>query len=186
MYIISGNFFGYFIAYSYSCPFIIAILIVQVPTPSFVTFAMILVGDVNLLADPLRSPTLPFLVVIAFCMRYIFWRCVGQAIAAKLFAVWTVGHVDVLFVWIPASTFSCARFCTISWWRPTHWCRRCSTAMPMTASFIVFPVSSCSITPFSYQAFALRPSRHCTLVIVVGVGVVGRWLLYQLLHTLNA
>ena len=73
MYIIRGNFFGYFIASSYFCPFFVALLLVQVPTPSFVAVAMLLVCDPNFLADPFRSPTLPLLVVIAFCMRYVFW-----------------------------------------------------------------------------------------------------------------
>ena len=120
MYLIRGNFFGYFIASSYSCPFFIALLLVQVPTLSFVAFTMLLVGDTNLLAYPLRSPTLPFIVVIVFYMRYIFWRCVGKAIDAKLFAVWAVVRVDVPFVWFPTAASSCARFAAISWWRPTQ------------------------------------------------------------------
>ena len=87
MYIIRGNFFGYFIASSYSCPLFLALLLVQFPTPSFVAFSMLLVGDANFLADPIRSPTLPFIFVIVFCMQYIFLQCVGKAIATKLFAV---------------------------------------------------------------------------------------------------
>ena len=73
MYIIRGNFFGYFIASGYFCPFILAMLLVQVPTPSTITVVMLLVGDTDLFKDPFRSPTLPLLVVVAFCMRYIFW-----------------------------------------------------------------------------------------------------------------
>ena len=72
MYIIRGNLFSYFIASSYSCLFFLALLLVQFPTPLFVAFTMLLVGSANLLTDPLRSPTLPLLVVIAFCMRYVF------------------------------------------------------------------------------------------------------------------
>ena len=79
MYIIRGNFFGYFIASSYSCPFFLAMLIVQVPTPSFIVVTMFLVGVADLFTDPFRYPTLPLLVVVAFCMRYIFWRRVGHS-----------------------------------------------------------------------------------------------------------
>ena len=72
MYIIRGNFFGYFIASSYFSPFVVALLLVQVPTPSFIAVTMLLVGYNNFFADPLGPPTLLFLVVIAFFMRYIF------------------------------------------------------------------------------------------------------------------
>ena len=52
--------------------FFVAMLLVQVPTPSIVSVAMLLVCDAYFLADPFRSPTLPLLAVIAFCMRYVF------------------------------------------------------------------------------------------------------------------
>ena len=68
-----GKKIGYFIASSYSCPFFVALLLVQFPTPSFVEVAMLLVCDDYFPADPLWSPTLPLLVIIVFCMRYIFW-----------------------------------------------------------------------------------------------------------------
>ena len=119
MYIIRGNFFGYFIASSYSCTLFVALLFVQVLTPSFFAVAMIVVCDAYFLADPFGSPTLPLLVVVAFCMRYIFWQCVGKAIAAKFLAVWEIGRVDVPFVGIPATIFYCALFAAVSWWRPT-------------------------------------------------------------------
>ena len=73
MYIIRGNFFGYFIASSYSCLFFVALLLVRVLTPSFVSVSMILVCCSYFLADPLGSPTLPLLVVIEFVMQYVFW-----------------------------------------------------------------------------------------------------------------
>ena len=115
MYIIRGNFFGYFIASSYSCPFFLAMLLIQVPTPSFVAVNMLLVGDTYLLTDPFWSPTLTLLVVVAFSMWYIFWRCVGNAISAKLFAVWTVGRVDVPFIKFPADASPCTQFAAIYW-----------------------------------------------------------------------
>ena len=98
MYIIRGNFFGYFIASSYSCPFLLALLLVQVPMPSFVAAAMLLVCNAYFPADPFGSPTLPLIVVVAFCMQYIFWRCLGKSVAAKLLAVWEFGQVDVPFI----------------------------------------------------------------------------------------
>ena len=64
MYIIKGNFFGYFIASSYSCPFFVALLLVQVFTPSLIEVAMLLVWYTYFLADPLGPPTLPLLVVV--------------------------------------------------------------------------------------------------------------------------
>ena len=67
-----GNFFGYFIASSYYCPFFLALLLIQFPTLSFVAVAMLLVCNAYLLVDPFGSPTLPLLVVVEFCMRYIF------------------------------------------------------------------------------------------------------------------
>ena len=73
MYIIRGNFFSYFLASSYYCPFFLALLFIQVPTLSFVAVAIILVCDTNLLTDPFWSPNLPILVVVAFCMRYIYF-----------------------------------------------------------------------------------------------------------------
>ena len=119
MYIIRGNFFGYFIASSYSGPFFVALLLVQVPTPSFVAVTMLLVCDAYFLADPIGSPTLPLLVVVPFCMEYIFWRCMGKAIGAKFLVVWAISWVDVSFVGFPAAASSCARFAAVSWWRPT-------------------------------------------------------------------
>ena len=77
MYIIRGNFFGYFIASSYFSPFVVALLLVQVPKPSLVEVAMLLVRYPYFLAYPLGTPTLPLLVVIAFFMQYIFRRCMG-------------------------------------------------------------------------------------------------------------
>ena len=68
-----GQLFGYFIASSYSCPFFVAPLLVQVPIPSFISVAMLLVWYTYFLADPLGTPTLPLLVVISFFMRYVFW-----------------------------------------------------------------------------------------------------------------
>ena len=118
MYIIRGNFFGSFIASSYSCPFFLALLLVQVPTPSSVGFAMLLVCDAYFLSDPFGSPTLPLLVVVAFCMRYIFWQLVGKAIAAKILAVRAVGRVDVPFIGFPAAASSCTRFFEVYWKRP--------------------------------------------------------------------
>ena len=47
-------------------------LLVQVPTPSFIAVVMFLVGNTDIFADPFWSPTLPLLVVVAFCMRYTF------------------------------------------------------------------------------------------------------------------
>ena len=123
MYIIRGNFFGYFIASSYSCTLFVALLFVQVLTPSFFAVAMIVVCDAYFLADPFGSPTLPLLVVVAFCMRYIFWQCVGKAIAAKFLAVWEIVRVDVLFVRLPAGATSCAQFDAVSWWGRTVCCR---------------------------------------------------------------
>ena len=73
MYIIRGNFFGYFIASSYSCPFFVALLLVQVPIPLFIAVVILLVWYTYFLADPLRPPTFPLLVVIPFFMRYVFW-----------------------------------------------------------------------------------------------------------------
>ena len=63
----------YFIASGYSCPFFVALLLIQVPTLSFVAVAVLLVCDAYFLADLFRSPTLPLLVVITFCMRDVFW-----------------------------------------------------------------------------------------------------------------
>ena len=101
MYIIRGNFFGYSIASSYSCSFFLAMLLVQVPTPSFIVVSMFLIGDANIFIDPFWSPTLPLLVLVAFCMRYIFWQRVGKATAAKFFAMRTSGRVDIRFIQIP-------------------------------------------------------------------------------------
>ena len=61
-----GQLFGYFIASSYSCPFLLALLLLQFPTLSYVAVAMILVCDTYFPADPFGSPTLPLLFVVAF------------------------------------------------------------------------------------------------------------------------
>ena len=45
MYIIRGNFFGYFIASSYFSPFVIDLLLVQVPTPEHTTITTINTND---------------------------------------------------------------------------------------------------------------------------------------------
>ena len=115
MYIIRSKCFGFFIASSYSCPFFLALILVQVPTPSFVAVAILLVCDAYFLADPFGYPTLPLLDVVAFCMRYIFGRCVGKAISVKLLAVWVVGWVDVPFICFPATASSFTIFAAISW-----------------------------------------------------------------------
>ena len=112
-----GQLFGYFIASSYSCPFLLAIFLVQVPTPSFVAVCVFLVGDADLFTGPFRYPTLPLPVVVAFFMRYIFWQRVGKAISAKRFAMWTVIRVDVPFIRLPVSASPCTRFAVISWRR---------------------------------------------------------------------
>ena len=77
MYIIKGKNFGYFIASSYFSPFVVALLLVQVPTRSLLAFTMLLVRYPYFLADPLGPPTRPLFVVIAFFMRYIFRKCIG-------------------------------------------------------------------------------------------------------------
>ena len=41
-------------------------LLVQVPTPSIIAVIMLLVGNTDLFTEPLWSPTLPLLVVVAF------------------------------------------------------------------------------------------------------------------------
>ena len=120
MYIMRGNFFGYFIASSYLCPFFVAIHLVQVPTPSIIAVGMLLVGDADIFTDPFRSPTLPLLVVVAFCVQYTFWRRVGKAIAAKFFAMRTGCWFDVLFIRPPADASPCAIFYAILWQRTAH------------------------------------------------------------------
>ena len=115
MYIIRGNCFVYFTSYSYLCPFFLTMLLVQVPTPSIIAVAMLFVGDVNLSTDPFRYPTLPLFVVVSFGMQHTFWRCVGNAIASKFFAIRTVCSVDVFLIRIPADASPCARFAAIFW-----------------------------------------------------------------------
>ena len=82
-------------------------ILVQVLTPSVISVFMFLVGDINLFKDPFQSPTLPLLVVVAFCMQYTFWQNVGKAVAAKLFAVRTGSLVDVLFIRLPTAASPC-------------------------------------------------------------------------------
>ena len=72
MYIIRGNFFGFFIASSYSSPNFVALLLVQVPTLSFLAVAVLFVWYTYFLADPLGPPTLPLLVVLAFSCSTFF------------------------------------------------------------------------------------------------------------------
>ena len=72
MYIIRGNFFGYFIASSYFFPFFLAMLLVQVPTPSTIPFVMLFIDNGDIFTEPFRSPTLPLFFVVAFGMRHIF------------------------------------------------------------------------------------------------------------------
>ena len=115
MYIIRGKCFGYFIVSSYFIPFIVALLLVQVPTPSLLAVAMILVRYPYFLADPLRPPTLPLLVVIAFFVQYIFWRCRGEAIASIFLALWDSVWVDIPFVGRPAAASSWTRSAALSW-----------------------------------------------------------------------
>ena len=117
MYITRGNFFGYFIASSYLCPFFLAMLLIQVPTPSIVAVVVLLVGNTNIFTDPFRSPTLPLLVVVAFFMCYTFWQRVGKAIAAKFFAMRTVSRGDVPFIRLPAAASPCTKFAAIFWRR---------------------------------------------------------------------
>ena len=119
MYIIRGKCFGYFIASSYSCPFFLSLVLVQAPMLLSVAVAMLLACDAYFLAGPSGLRTLSLLVVVAFSMQYIFWRCVGKAIAAKFFAVWEVGRVGVPFIWFPSAASSCTRFAAISCQRPT-------------------------------------------------------------------
>ena len=117
MYITRGNFFGYFIASSYLCPFFVAMLLIQVPTPSIVAVVVLLVVNTDIFTDPFRSPTLPLLVVVAFCMRYTFWRRVVKTIAAKLFAMRTVSWFNVPFIRFPYGASPCAVFSALSWRR---------------------------------------------------------------------
>ena len=77
MYIIRGKCFGYFIASIYFSPFVVALLLVQVPTPSFLVVTMLLVSYPYFLADPLKLPTIPLLVVIAFSCGTFFRQCMG-------------------------------------------------------------------------------------------------------------
>ena len=120
MYIIRGKFFGYFIASSYSCPFFLGMLLVQVPTPSLTAVTMLLVGDADIFTYPFRSPNLPLFVVVAFDMWHTFWRQVGKAIVAKFSAMQTVFWVDVFLTQLPAGASTCARSAAI-WWRRTAW-----------------------------------------------------------------
>ena len=147
---------------------------------------MFLVVDANLFTHPFRSPNLLLLVVVSFCMRYTFWRRVGKAIAAKLFAMRTVSRVDDPFIQIPAAASLCTIFASILWQRTARWRRWSSTAVPMTASPLVFLASSRLVTRFSHRAFAVGRCSHHTLVIAVSGGVVGWWLLHQLLQHINA
>ena len=105
MYVIRGNFFGDLIASSYCCPFLLALLLVQVPTPSFIAFFMLLVGDVDLFTKPFRSPTLPLLVLVAFCMRYIFLVTRGQGHSRR-----TLCSVDSWSGGCPVYLVYCCRF----------------------------------------------------------------------------
>ena len=95
-------------------------ILVQAPTLSFIAVAMYLVGDANLFTDPFRCPTLPLLVVVEFCKRYIFWQSVGKAIAAKFLAMRTVSRVDILFIRISAAASPFTIFAEISWRRTTR------------------------------------------------------------------
>ena len=155
MHIIRGNFFGYFIASVYLCPFFLAVLLFEVPTTSFIAVVMFLVNDADLFTDPFRSPTFPLLVVVAFFMWYTFWQHVERAIATKLFVMRTVSRVDVLFIRFPDSASPCTRFDAVLWRRPARWLWWCLTAVPMTAPLLVFLASSCSITCIFHQAFAV-------------------------------
>ena len=182
MYIIRGKFVGYFIASSYHCPSLLAMVVVQVLTPSIIAVVMLLVGDADLFTDPLCSPTLPLLVLVVFCMRYTFWRRVGKAIAAKFFAMRTVCWFDVPFIRLPADASHCARFSVMLWQRMARWFRRWSTALPITASLLVFLVSSLSIARLIRRAFDVRRCRHRTFFIVVGGCLFEWWLFNKLLQ----
>ena len=120
MYIIRGNFFGYFTASSYLYPFFLAMLLVEVPTPSIIAVVMLFVGDTDIFTDPFWSPTLPLFVVVAFGMRHTFWIRMGKAISAKFFAIRTVCGVDVFFIRLPSDASPCARFSAILWRRTTR------------------------------------------------------------------
>ena len=107
MYIIRGNFFGSFIASGYFFPFFLATLLVQVPTPSFISVVMFLVGDADIFTDPFGSPTLPLLVVVAFLCGKLFLATRGQGHGRKtLCNIRTVLRVDVPFIWASRRRFS--------------------------------------------------------------------------------
>ena len=114
-----GQLLGYFIASSNFSPFVVALLLFQVPRPSCLAIAMLLVWYTYLLADPLMPPTFPLIVVITFFMRYIFRRCMGQAIAYIFLAMWAAGHIDIPFVGLPAAASSWPLSAAVSWWGPT-------------------------------------------------------------------
>ena len=160
-------------------------LLVQVPTPSTIAVIMLLVGNTDLFTEPQWSPSLPLHVVVAFWMRNTFWRHVRKAIPAKFFSRRTVCWVDVPFIQIPADASPCKRFPAILWRIMAQWRRQWSTAVPMTASLIVFIASSRSISRLLHWAFAVQHCWHRTIVIAV-IGCVFRWwLLNQLLQPLD-
>ena len=183
MYIIRGNFFGYFIASSYSSPFVGAPLIVEVPTPSFFTLFVILVCYANFLAYPFWPSDLPLLVVIAFIMQHICRRHMGYPIASILLAMWEAGWFYIPFFRLPAAASSMPWSDAESWWRPTLWCRGRAATLLLSKPFPVFLASSCAVSRFR-GTFSVD-FRYRTFFVVIGWCIPWRWMLDQLMQPLN-
>ena len=67
------------LTYLHPCVLIFCCL-AAIPTPEFVATVVLLEVDADFLADPLRSPPCPLLVVVALGVQDVVWRSVGEAV----------------------------------------------------------------------------------------------------------
>ena len=63
---------------------------------SLLTFIAFLVCNVHPFADVIGAPSIPFLVVIAFCMRDLVWWTMSQTVSAIFLAPLAFGGVDLV------------------------------------------------------------------------------------------
>ena len=70
---------------------------------SLLTFVAFLVRDVHPFTDVIGAPSIPFLVVIAACVRDFVWWAMSQTVSSILFTPLALCLVDLVWFELDAS-----------------------------------------------------------------------------------
>ena len=123
---------GYFtVFYHFHLLLLLASLLVQVPTPPFVTISALPVSDPYFLAHPFRHPSLPFFVIVAIFVRHVLWCCMCETLSYKLLTKQAFFWISILCGRFPTGAPRFSRPASTSWLRTTRRRRRRSAALSL-------------------------------------------------------